>query len=78
MFFAPSDRRERAKFVHDLQRLFKWAPASFEALAQVKKCLLFGSLPEPGSFSEQPFWFRSTSDWLLYRGMLEGPFRGGL
>lgn len=76
--FAPSDKREAAEFTHDLRRIAQHAPASYEALLEVKKAVVLSALPWPGCLEEQPGWFRATVDWLTRRGMLEGPLRGGL
>ena len=54
------------------------APSTYEAFGVVHRCVVLSTLPYPGCYEEQPWWFRSTVEWLDARGMLEGPLRGGL
>lgn len=77
MFFAPSDRKALIAANGALARLQEQAPVAYEALKEVKKCVVLSTLPWPGGLEKQPLWFRSTVDWLTSCGMLEGPMRGG-
>jgi len=77
-FFAPSSKREAANARRALSDLYERARSTYEAFAIVHRSVVLSALPHPGCFEEQPWWFRSTVEWLSSRGMLEGPLRGGL